>query len=83
MQYQEVMISYAADSYVIGYTPIEEVARRLGEGWTKQQVINRIDEMIRAGRPGADRLNALKGALINYPGEVGPLAPREPENANQ
>jgi hypothetical protein len=73
-QYQDVLISYAADSYVSGYTPIEEVAKRLGEGWTKQQVIAHIDQMIRDLRPGSDRLSALKSALIKYPYEVGPLA---------
>jgi hypothetical protein len=77
-QYQEVLISYAADSYVSGYTPIEEIARRFGEGWTKQQIIDRIDQMLRALRPGADRLNALKSGLVNYRYDVGPTAvPRE------
>lgn len=81
-QYQEVLIRYAADSYVSGYTPIEEIALRLGEGWTKQQVIGRIDQMIGALRPGSDRLNALKSGLIKYPNEIGPLAmPREDSQA--
>lgn len=73
-QYQEVLIGYAADSYGSGYTQIDEVAKRLGEGWTKQQVISRIDQMIAAGRPGADRLSGLKSGLIQYPYEIGPLA---------
>jgi hypothetical protein len=74
VQYQEVLIGYAADSYGSGYVQIEDVAKRLGEGWTKQQVINRINQMIAAGRPGVDRLNLLKSGLIKYPFEVGPLA---------
>jgi hypothetical protein len=78
-QYQEVLIGYAADSYVTGYVQIEDVARRLGEGWTKQQVIQRIDRMIVAGRPGADRLNVLKSGLLTYPYELGPLPPSTPE----
>lgn len=82
-QYQEVLLSYAADSYISGYTPIEEVAKRLGEGWTKAQVISRIDQMLAAGRPGADRLFALKSGLISFEGEVGPApAPREFEPAD-
>lgn len=73
-QYQEVLLSYAADSYVCFSPPIEEVAKRLGEGWTKAQVISRIDQMIQARRPGADRLSVLKDSLIAYPSEVGPIA---------
>jgi hypothetical protein len=71
-QYQDVMISYAADSYVLAHTPIEDVAMRLGEGWTKQQVIARIDEMLGAGWPNYARLSALKEALNNYQGNIGP-----------
>ncbi|HZY41013.1 MAG TPA: hypothetical protein VFF59_03345, partial [Anaerolineae bacterium] len=82
-QYQEVLLSYAADSYVSFYPPIEEVAKRLGEGWTKAQVISRIDQMLAAGRPGADRLSALKSGLLSFQGEVGPVpAPREIEPAD-
>ena len=84
-QYQEVLLSYAADSYVGGYTPIEEVAKRLGEGWTKAQVISRIDRMLTTGRAGADRLFRLKSGLVSFQGEVGPaLAPRgtEPAGSN-
>jgi hypothetical protein len=82
-QYQEVLLRFAADSYVGGYTPVEEVAKRLGEGWTKAQVISRIDQMLAAGQPGADRLFALKSSLISFQGEVGPV-PRgfEPADSN-
>jgi hypothetical protein len=72
-QYQEVLLSYAADSYISGYTPIEEVAKRLGEGWTKAQVIGRIDHMLATGWPGADRLFALKIGLTSFEGEIGPV----------
>jgi hypothetical protein len=82
-QYQEVLLSYAADSYSSGYTSIEEVAKRLGEGWTKAQVISRIDQMLAAGRPGADRLSILKSGLLSVEGEVGPVsASREPVDSN-
>jgi hypothetical protein len=73
-QYQKVLISYAADSYFSHYTPIEDIAKRLGEGWTKKQVISQIDQMISENRPGIDRLNFLKSGLQNYPHEIGPLA---------
>jgi hypothetical protein len=82
VQYQEVLIGYVADSYASRYASIEDIARRLGEGWTKQQVIDRIDQMIQARRPGADRLNVLKSGLITYPGEVGPsTTPRDTDGA--
>jgi hypothetical protein len=77
-QYQEVHLGYAADSFAAGNVRVNDVATRLGEGWSKQQVIDRLDSMIAAGRPGADRLTKLRDALSLYPDEIGPTTPAEP-----
>ena len=51
IQYQEVHLGYAADSYAAGDTTLDDLAKRLGEGWTKQQVIDRWTDMINAAAP--------------------------------
>ena len=71
-QYQRVHLTYVADSYAAGNTKIEDLAKRLGEGWSKQQIIDKLNEMIKAGAPGADRLSKLSADLAAYSGEIGP-----------
>ena len=71
-QYQEVYLGYAASAYTAGQVTLDTLAAQLGEGWTKQQVIDRLDQMIKAGRPGADRLAKLRGDLNARPGAIGP-----------
>ncbi len=80
-QYQEVHLGYVADSFAAGNTRINDVATRLGEGWTKQQIVTLLDDMIKAGRPGADRLTKLRDALALYPEEIGPQVAPAPANA--
>jgi hypothetical protein len=81
IQYQEVHLGYAADSYAAGDTTLAALATRLGEGWTKQQVIDRLTDMINNNRPGVDRLTKLRDALVVYPDEIGPAAAPAPANA--
>ncbi|MBI5567068.1 MAG: hypothetical protein HY870_19380 [Chloroflexi bacterium] len=79
-QYQEVHLGYVADSFAAGNTKVDDLATRLGEGWSKQQVIDRLDSMIKAGRPGADRLTKLRDALALYPREIGPSTAPAPSS---
>jgi hypothetical protein len=78
LQYQEVHLGYVADSLAAGNTRIDDVAKRLGEGWSKQQVIDRLDSMIKANRPGSERLTKLRDALAGFPGEIGPTVAAAP-----
>jgi hypothetical protein len=71
-QYQKVHLSYVADSFAAGNARIDDLAKRLGEGWTKQQVIDRLAGMIKDNYPGSDRLTKLRDALASFPGEIGP-----------
>ncbi len=78
-QYQQVHLSYVADSFAAGNTKIEDLARRLGEGWTKQQVIAQLDEMIKAG------FAAAAVALTGHPDlerQCRMPVPAEPEARN-
>ncbi len=77
-QYKEVHLAYVADSYAAGDTTLDDLAKRLGEGWTKQQVIDLLDGMITANRPGVDRLTKLRDALQVYSGDLGPAAASAP-----
>ena len=78
-QYQEIHLGYAASAYASGQVTLDTLAAQLGEGWTKQQVLDRLDQMIRAGRPGVDRLSNLRNDLNTRPGEIGPV--KEPGSA--
>jgi hypothetical protein len=80
-QYQEVYLSYAADSYAARQVTLDKLAVQLGEGWTKPQVLDRLDQMIKAQRPGADRLSNLRSDLNAYSGEIGPTLVAAPSNA--
>ena len=77
-QYQRVHLGYVADSFAAGDTKVDDLAKRLGEGWSKQDVINRLEGMIKDNYPGADRLKKLHDALATYPGEIGPTAAAAP-----
>ncbi len=73
--YQQVFLQFAADSYASGgVKSLDELAVKLGDGWTKQEVITQLGKMIDSKQPGADRdrLAALRSALTAYPREVGP-----------
>jgi hypothetical protein len=74
-QYQRVFLQDAADSFVGGNKSIETIAQELGDGWTKQEVLAKLDTFIQQGGTGTDRLAALRSQLAEFPGEVGPVAP--------
>jgi hypothetical protein len=80
-QYKEVHLTYVADSYAAGTVSLKDAARQLGEGWTKQDVVNFLDKMIKAQRPGIDRLTKLHDALATYPDEIGPTVTSAPGSA--
>jgi len=71
--YQQVFLRFAADSYASGgVKSLDDLALKLGDGWTKQDVITQLGKMIDSNQPGADRLAALRSALTAYQGELGP-----------
>lgn len=69
-QYQKVHLTYVADSYAAGNTKLDDLAKRLGEGWSKQQIIDKLNEMIKPVAPGADRLSKLSADLASYSGDI-------------
>lgn len=71
-KYQNDFFHALADSNAAGYMTPEQVAVSLGEGWTKQDVLKKIDDLIARNEPGTDRLSKLKADLQAYSGEVGP-----------
>jgi hypothetical protein len=79
-QYQRVHLSYVADSFAANNPKIEDVAKRLGEGWSKQDVIDRLESMIKDNYPGADRLKKLRDALMPYSGPIGPAVAPAPSS---
>ncbi len=73
--YQSAYLQALADAHAAGYMTAEQVALNLGEGWTKKDVDARLDELIKKGQPGNERLSALKADLDALPGEIGPQQP--------
>ncbi|HZY41012.1 MAG TPA: hypothetical protein VFF59_03340 [Anaerolineae bacterium] len=80
-QYQEIHLGYAASAYAANQVTLDTLAAQLGEGWTKQQVLDRLDQMIKAQRPGTDRLTKLRSDLNARPGPIGPTQVVAPSNA--
>ena len=69
--YQEAFLQYAADANAAGYVQPGQVASML-EGWTKQDVLKKLDELIAKNQPGQERLSKLRSDLDAYQGEFGP-----------
>ena len=70
--YRQAFLRFAADSYVSNGMSIDDIAQRLGGGWTWKEVLDELDKMSAPGQPGADRVAALKDALVKRGGEIGP-----------
>jgi hypothetical protein len=69
--YQEAFLQYAADANAAGYVQPSRVASML-EGWTKQDVLKKLDDLIAKNQPGQERLSKLRSDLDAYQGEFGP-----------
>jgi len=69
--YQEAFLQYAADANAAGYVQPSQVASML-EGWTKQDVLKKLDDLIAKNQPGQERLSKLRSDLDAYQGEFGP-----------
>jgi hypothetical protein len=80
--YQPAYLQALADSHAAGYMTAEQVALNLGEGWTKKDVDAKLDELIKKGQPGIERLSKLKADLDALPGDVGPQVSAAPPSVS-
>ncbi len=76
-QYRQSYLNFAGTTYATGSMPIDQVAYFLGEGWSKDSILQTLDGMISSNYANnATYLRTFRDALAAYPGPIGPEGAR-------